>query len=215
MNSPESSAWQRTSPTVIVFFVGKSAKWVYDRYGAFGQVVAAVGITAFLLRNPQYTVLVVLTALLTVVVVGGLQYWFFRFRIEEDRILLRQGVVNRTAVDLPFDRIQGINVNRRPIERALGLVTVILDTPGSIAAEGQLPAVAPDIAERLITRVAEHQNEALPAADETDPTIASQVRRAERKREVLQELSLPEVLRMGLANPGVLLYAALMLVVGR
>ena len=232
MNPPAPGAWQRTSPVAVVFFVGKSAKWVYDRYGAFGQVVAAVGITAFLLRNPQYTVLAVITALLAMVVVGGLQYWFFRFRIEEDRILIRQGVVNRTAVDLPFDRIQGINVNRRPIERALGLVTVVLDTPGSGSAEGQLPTVDPEIAERLLAKVAEHQvdepeggagraRDLNAAARERIPGEAEGSANGAREHatrtqgEVLQELTNRDLFRMGLVSRGVMLYALLLLVLGR
>lgn len=216
MLSPaDSGAWQRTSRVAIVIFFGRAAKWVYDRYGAFGQVVAAAGITALLVRNPQYTVLAVVVALLTVTVAGALQYWFFRFRIDADRILVRHGVVKRTALDLPFDRIQGINVNRRPLERALGLVTVVLDTPGSIAAEAELPAVDPGIAERLIAEVAEHQDGAPTESEETDPAAAGRPGRKERKRTLLQQLSLSEVLRMGVASPGVMLYAALLLVVGR
>ncbi len=232
MNPPGPGAWQRTSPVAIVFFVGKSAKWVYDRYGMFGQVVAAIGVTAFLLRNPQYTVLAALTALLTVALVGGLQYWFFRFRIEDDRILIRQGVVNRTAVDLPFDRIQGINVNRRPIERVLGLVTVVLDSPGSISAEGQLPTVDPEIAEQLLAKVAEHQVEApdggAGAAKDVDatahdwipgeaegPATGASGRAARAEGEVLQKLTSRDLFRMGLVSRGLVLYAVLLLVVGR
>ena len=233
MNPPGPGAWQRTSPVAIVLFVGKSAKWVYDRYGLFGQVVAAIGITAFLLRNPQYTVLAVLIALLTAVVAGGLQYWFFRFRIEDDRILIRQGVVSRTAVDLPFDRIQGINVNRRPIERVLGLVTVVLDTPGSISAEGQLPAVAPEIAEQLLAKVAKRQGEESDwlagTADDPDSAARDPVSReaegrraagasasaAGTPREVLQKLTGRDLFRMGLVSRGLVLYAVLMLVVAR
>ncbi len=232
MNPPGPGAWQRTSPVAIVFFVGKSAKWVYDRYGMFGQVVAAIGVTAFLLRNPQYTVLAALTALLTVALVGGLQYWFFRFRIDDDRILIRQGVVNRAAVDLPFDRIQGINVNRRPIERVLGLVTVVLDTPGSISAEGQLPTVDPEIAEQLLAKVAEHQADGpeggagtahdldaaerdRTAGESQGPATGARLDAARARGEVLQELASRDLFRMGLVSRGFVLYGLLLLVVAR
>ena len=43
------------------------------------------------------------------------------------RILIRQGFLKKTALDLPFDRVQGINVERSVIDRLLGLVT---DQPG-------------------------------------------------------------------------------------
>ena len=173
LSRSDSGGWQRTSPVAIAIFVGRSAKSGYDRYGAWSQTVAAIGVTAFLLRNPQYTVLTLTAVLIIVVLVGGLRYWFFRFRIEDDRIFIRQGVLNRTAVDLPFDRVQGINVNRGPLERILGLVTVVIDTPGSVSAEGQLPAVSPAIAERLFARVAAHQGPAPDAAGAAETLAAA------------------------------------------
>ena len=60
-----------------------------------------------------------------------LRYWFFRLRIEEDRILIRQGVLRKTSLDLPLDRVQGINIERSLTDRVLGLVTVMVDTAGS------------------------------------------------------------------------------------
>lgn len=228
----DSGGWQRTSPVAIAIFVGRSAKSGYDRYGAWSQTIAAIGVTAFLLRNPQYTALILTAVLIIVLLVGGLRYWFFRFRIDEDRILIRQGVLNRTAVDLPFERIQGINVNRGPLERILGFVTVVIDTPGSLSAEGQLPAVSPGIAERLITRVAEHQGLApdAPATPDTGPDgapaeglegkarqlAAIGLRAPEERGEVLHRLANRELLKLGLAKPGAsLYYLAALILVGR
>lgn len=228
----DSGGWQRTSPVAIAIFVGRSAKSGYDRYGAWSQTIAAIGVTAFLLRNPQYTALILTAVLIIALLVGGLRYWFFRFRIEEDRILIRQGVVNRTAVDLPFERVQGINVNRGPLERILGLVTVVIDTPGSLSAEGQLPAVSPGIAERLITTVAEHQGLApdATATPDTGPDggpaaglegkarqlADAGLRAPEERGEVLHRLTNRELLKLGLARPGAsLYYLAALIFVGR
>ena len=152
---PESGAWQRTSPFAIVFFVGTTARKIIDGYG---QVAATVGVTAFLLRNPEYAALVITIGSVALLTVAFLRYWCFRFRIDEDRILIREGVLRRKALDLPFSRIQGVNIQRRLSERVLGLVTVVLDTPGSIAAEGQLRTVKPEVADQLLAKVAAHRH---------------------------------------------------------
>ena len=221
LNPHATGTWQRTSPVAIAIFVGRAAKWVYNHHGAMGQFVVAVGAVAFLLRNPQYAIATIAAALLLVLTVGILQYWFFRFRIEDDRILIRQGVLKRTATAVPFERIQGINVDRRLAERLLGLVTVALDTPGAAGAEGELPAVAPEVAERLLAKVAEHHGEASPeeagresgarAEAETASVPEARRDRRERRGDIVQQLGLRDVLRLGVASPGVLLYGVLLL----
>ena len=242
LNPRGTGSWQRTSPVAIAIFVGRAAKWVYNHHGAMGQFVVAVGAVAFLLRNPQYAIATIAAALLLVLTVGILQYWFFRFRIEDDRILIRQGVLKRTATAVPFERIQGINVDRRLAERLLGLVTVALDTPGAAGAEGELPAVAPEVAERLLAKVAEHQGEAsleragtesgartgsqerfagddeagaaaeaeAGAAAETASVPKARRDRRERRGDIVQQLGLRDVLRLGVASPGVFLHGVVL-----
>ena len=107
----------------------------------------------FLSRETRRVALAIPVGILAIIAAGVLQYWFFRFRIEEDRIHIHQGVVRKTALDLPFDRVQGINVERSLIDRILGLVTVSLDTAGSGTVEGQLPSVTSELADDLRGRI--------------------------------------------------------------
>lgn len=222
-DSPAQVPWKRTSPFAIVHFVWTTAKGFAD---GWGRLVTYFGITAVLLRYRQYLAVGIAIGMLTLIVVAVLRWWFFRFRIVEDRIHIREGVVRRTALDIPFDRIQGINVNRRLVERVVGLVTVVIDTPGTLAAEGQLPSVDPEVADQLLTRVEAHRGggafrstgadepwvapgdtgEAVPAeADASD----AQPGQPERGGQVLQRLAMPDLVRMGLVSPPVLLLALL------
>lgn len=212
----------------MVFFVGTTARKIIDGYG---QVAATIGVTAFLVRNPEYAVLVITIVSAALLAVAFLRYWCFRFRIDEDRILIREGVLSRTALDLPFERIQGVNIRRRLTERVLGLVTVVLDTAGSTAAEGQLRTVKPEVAHRLLERVAEYRDgvvagrpstptDALPHPEERPPVAAEAPGPvADRRRlgdpgEVLQALTPADLFRMGLTRPRGLLLAVLAAVLG-
>ena len=230
-DSPDCGVWRRTSPFAIVHFVWTTAKGFAD---GWGRLVTYFGITAVLLRYRRYLAVGVAIGLLTLIVVAALRWWFFRFRIVADRIHIREGVVRRTALDIPFDRIQGINVNRRLVERVVGLVTVVIDTPGTLAAEGQLPSVDPEVADRLLRRVEAHRGggavrdfearpamgtgaeEPLDAPDATGDTVRGetgardpQPGQPERGVEVLQKLAMPDLVRMGLVSPPVLLLALL------
>ena len=167
--------WQRTSPFAIVFFVGKTIK-TYARN--FTQLIVTFGALAVLIRRTPYLFLLIPLGVLAIIASGVLQYWFFRFRIQDDRILIRQGVLKKTSLDLPFDRVQGINVERSLIDRALGLVTVSLDTAGSAGAEGQLPSVNTELADLLRTRVGARQRarsaDAVGGGDEQPTGVAAE-----------------------------------------
>ncbi len=78
---------------------------------------------------------------------AALKYWFFRFQLKEDRVLIRKGVLKRHLLDLPFDRIQGVRVERSLIDRLLRLVSVSLDTAGNAMIACELPSVSKETAE--------------------------------------------------------------------
>ena len=208
----------------MVFFAGTTARSIFDGYG---RLAAYFGMTAVLLRYRRYLPLGIALGMLTLIGVAALRWWFFRFRIEEDRIHIREGMVKHTVLDIPFDRIQGINVNRRLVERVVGLVTVVLDTPGTLAAEGHLPAVEPELADQLLRKVEAHRglgavgrpateagahsirDEPSAVPDVVEAATAAHQGHAEREVHVLQTLSVPDLFRMGLANPPVLVLALL------
>ncbi len=192
--------WRRTSPFAIIHFVWTTAKGAAD---GWGRVATTFGIAAVLLRYRTYLVAGIAIGMSALVAGSVLLWWSFRYRIAEDRILIREGVVNRTALDIPFDRIQGINVTRRLVERVVGLVTVVIDTPGTRAAEGHLPSVDPATADQLLRRVEAHRGPV--AADEP----AAHPEREEPEAGILQKLSAADLVRLGLANPPVLLLAFL------
>ena len=145
--------WRRTSPFAIVFFLGATVRTIARSYLELAASFGAIAYLSRFLPGEGSLGMAVALVLLAIVVVALMRYWFFRFRLEEDRVLIRQGFVRRTALDLPFDRVQGINVERSLVDRVLGLVTVRLDTAGSMVAEGRLPSVSTELADWLRGRV--------------------------------------------------------------
>ena len=200
--STDSGQWRRISPFAVVFFVGKTIRSLVRGYV---QLVATFGAIAVLIRGTPYTTFLIPLAVLAVIAVAVLRWSFFRFRIEEDRIRIRQGILERTSVDLPFDRIQGINVERRPVDRLLGLVTVNLDTAGSETTEGQLPCVSRDLADELRARIGSGDRGRSVERPTTDRSPG----------EALLRLGTGDMFRIGLGSDNILLAMTLIAAVWR
>lgn len=219
MRPSDPGAWQRTSPFAIVFFIGRTIK-SFTR--SLIQLLATFGALLVLIeRNPQVA-LAIPVGILAIIAAGVLQYWFFRFRIEEDRIHIHQGVVRKTALDLPFDRVQGINVERSLIDRILGLVTVSLDTAGSATAEGQLPSVTSELADDLRGRIrASRPAKVADDASTGDPAVSADgvtpesATPAESLGQILLKLGAGDIVRIGLANRNLVVAAAFLGIFGQ
>ena len=215
LNPSDSGAWERASPFAIVYFVGKTVR-TFAR--SFVQLAATFGALALLTERKSFLVLAIPVGILVILAIGVVQYWFFRFRLEEDRILIRQGFLRKTALDLPYDRVQAINVERSVLDRLLGLVTVSLDTAGSAGAEGQLPSVSLECAEWLRARVAIGRGGRIgdDAAAGGEPSADPTVERVGGERpgpvgylgEELLKLTSGDMIRIGLSNRNILVAAA-------
>jgi putative membrane protein len=167
LKSVEPGRWRRTSPFAILFFFGKLLKTIAQNawqslaplaafvYAYEGELVTKVafGVIGFF-------------AIATTVSV--LNYWFFRYQLNDDSILIRQGIVKKKQLDIKFDRIQGLNTQQNIVFRYFGLVTVHFDTAGSAGNEGNLPAVTRQFADSLRSRIGDRPGSGTVDAQSSD-----------------------------------------------
>lgn len=168
MSSDNSEGWRRTSPLAAIFYLGK----IYQAI-AKNLVPSVAPLAAFLFAsqgNVFYKIVFGVSAFITVTIIGAiLRYWFFRFRITDNSVLIREGVLKKTQLDIKFDRIQGIATQQNIVFRYFGLVTIKLDTAGSAKQEGNLPAVKMAFAKSLKDRI---RQESHSSGRDTDPESA-------------------------------------------
>ena len=98
--------------------------------------------------------LAVLIALLGLVWVL-LRYRVWAYEVRADALYLQRGVLTHTRTVVPYVRIQHVDTTRGPVERALGLSTLVVYTAGSRGADVSIPGLAPAEAADLQTRVKE------------------------------------------------------------
>ncbi|MYC87520.1 MAG: PH domain-containing protein [Gemmatimonadales bacterium] len=219
MSPPNPGDWQRSSPFALLFFAGNVFR-ILAR-AMMGALIPLIAIVPLVRDDPRALgiLLLVLGAILLLpFVVGTVQWACFRFRIAGDRLLIRKGVLKKTALDLPYERVQGINVRRSPVDRLFGLVTVTLDTSGSVQAEGKLPSIKAEVAHRLQRSVTalrpvlggaaagEGDSE---AAGRSGSAAAAEARPGVEPGPVLLRLGPADMVRIGLASRNFIFVAAL------
>jgi hypothetical protein len=130
------------------------------RWGLLATVVAivpAVAITVidrFVLGFSSLlgpAVGVVLLALAVVYVLALYRSW--RYWLDDDALELERGVLTKVDTAVPFVRIQHVDTRRDPLDRGLGLASVVVYTAGSRGADVTIPGLRPAEARDLRNRL--------------------------------------------------------------
>jgi len=197
LSKTDRKRWSHTSPLAAIFYLGRI-------YKAIGQnaVQSFAPLAAFLVAyegDLMGKIVFGIVAFVAITVSGAvIRYWFFRYRITNDSVLIRGGVLKKIQLDIKFDRIQAINTKQNVIYRAFDLVTVEFDTAGSAKLEGHLPAIKSALANSLREKI-RSENQSVDIEDEVKPESRS-----------LLQLDNRDMFRIGLSNNRALIFLALL-----
>ncbi|MGD2215314.1 MAG: PH domain-containing protein [Gemmatimonadales bacterium] len=112
-----------------------------------GALLAPEGIRLF--APGVIAALAALVALGLALLWPGLRYRFWRWQVEADRVLIVKGVVWRSRSLIPRVRIQHVDTRSSPLQRWLGLNSLVIYTAGTRGADVEIPGLAADEAERM------------------------------------------------------------------
>ncbi len=84
-----------------------------------------------------------------------LRYRIWSFRVREDALYLERGVIRHVRTVAPHVRIQHVDTARGPLERSLGLSTLVVYTAGSRGADVSIPGLTTEEATDLQARLKE------------------------------------------------------------
>jgi putative membrane protein len=188
------SEWRRVSPIAIVYFAFDALRQAVSLWPALVPLVA--GGESFRKLFFSYG----LPGLLAVFVLSVfLHFWFFRYRIEADRIQLHTGIFNRKRLTLYFDRVQQADIAQPFYFRPFGLATLGLESAGSRQQEVDIPGLTFAAAHELKDRILEQQR--------TGEEQGEQVAETPAAPDYELHLRWTEVARYGLMFNGLLLLA--------
>jgi len=146
---PELSALRPLDPRVVKAW---RVAWLITA----GLVALAAAILLLLGRGAVAAAAAVLTlaCLAAAAYLPPARYRAWAFQLRPAGLLVRQGLLWRSVSVVPHARIQYVDTRRGPLERALGLATVVVYTAGSRGAAVRIPGLAVADAEALRDRLA-------------------------------------------------------------
>lgn len=100
-------------------------------------------------NRPELIPLVILGVLLISLFFRWLAWLRTHYHIGEDDIRIERGILSRSARSIPYDRIQDVSVEQKPLARILGIGEVKFETGGGEGEDAKLSYVSLEEAERL------------------------------------------------------------------
>jgi uncharacterized membrane protein YdbT with pleckstrin-like domain len=149
------------------------ARWLFFFRGIFSSIFFVFFLSFFLsgfllasIATGSYNFTLVLTIILiflAVVIVlafiySRLAYKFWKYEFTDEQLRIERGIIWKRYSNLPYQRIQNVDINRGIIARICGFSSVHIQTAGysmptgrgyGRSPEGYIPAVSVEEAERI------------------------------------------------------------------
>lgn len=136
--------WRRMPGFALIYFMGQFGSQLLNQIPLIAASLVAV-VSFDSLPLPHVAIML----LLLVVLSGLASYLSFSYIQQRDRFLVRRGIFSRERIELPFARIQNINIKQPIYYRPFNLVILGLDTAGSAGKEIEIAALSYGDAERI------------------------------------------------------------------
>lgn len=130
----------------------------------------------------------------------------YTFYLSDDGFHLQKGLFNRREIEIPFDRIQNINLQQNFLQQILSVVGLDIETAGESKAEVQIKALRKEDAEELKSLLLRRKYEKL-SEDDLDDQVNFQDETNDKLNDNLQydervifQLGFLELLKVGLSS---------------
>lgn len=132
--------WQRVSLiSIIYFFVSRGLKIVKEL--AMNAAPAFVGLLVAVDDKAYWFSIAAIGFIALIIIDIVALYLTFRYRVEDEQIIVRQGVFKKEILNLKYVRVQNINNAVPWYFKPFNLVRCSLDSAGSAAKEVSIPGI--------------------------------------------------------------------------
>ena len=94
---------------------------------------------------------------IVVLVSSLINFYYFRFFIQQDDMVIRKGLINKKTITIPLKNIQAVHIEQTWMHQLLKIARVKIDTAGSDKAEATIDAIAIEKAGMLRTFLMESE----------------------------------------------------------
>lgn len=138
-----------------------------------------------------------------ITVVGAiLSYFRYYYFVDETSLNIHKGVLGKTKVNLPFERIQNINFEQKIIHQLFGVVSLQIDTAGSSGAEIKIDALPKQEAETIRDYILEQKREIIANSiqDDEDSEIIHEPVIEKMPDELILNLGIVDLIKVGVSQ---------------
>ena len=194
------SHWSGLSPWSIISYTLNTIRLVITNGYAMIPVVYTGWKQGF---NSPWVIVAVVGVALAVLVYAIIQWAMFRYRLYEDKLGVRQGLIFKKTHEIPLSKIQNVRLEQPFYFRPMGLYSLVVETAGSKEDEAVLAAVSYRKAIQLKKRLV---NPLLPTPLASDPenvalddgTILDERAEPKNRSKTLARKDLKQLLLFGL-----------------
>ncbi|RDI14345.1 PH domain-containing protein [Flavobacterium sp. AG291] len=107
--------------------------------------------------NKIYLTIGILAVFVLVAVIAYLKYINFTFYLDEENeeFVIKRGIINKSRLGIPLDKIQQVNINQSFLQKIIGVHALEVDTAGTAQKEVTIKAITHDLAQSLKSRLLE------------------------------------------------------------
>lgn len=143
----------------------------------------------------DYWVLFIVVAALIGMVYSIINYFRYYFYLDKEELVIESGVLKRSRLNVPFDRIQTINFEQNIIHRMFNVVRLKIDTAGSAKAEFQFHAIDSEKANQLRNVLLAKRKMA--SKSQKEETLHKKTKVEETQYKTIMQLSLLDLIKAG------------------
>lgn len=137
----------------------------------------------------------VIALFIGLLVIAILTYRNFYFYTLGEAFIIEKGVFGREKINVPFERIQTVNINQNLIQRLLGVVGLKIDTAGSSVKELEIAALPKSLARHIQSFLMENRLQEMAMKDSSE-----EVKEVREEQKALMELQLIDLIKIGLTE---------------
>lgn len=147
-----SDQWFRVSPIAILYFFVKTLFFLINNVLIYMLPLFAFNLNK--LKENPYIFSAGASVIVLLVLIGAIiKYIFYFYRLSADRVEIRQGLFQKSHLDLPFSKIQNVKIIQPFYYRLSTFCIIELDTAGSVHQEANIVAIRMDMAESFMQKV--------------------------------------------------------------
>ncbi|MCB0669262.1 MAG: PH domain-containing protein [Saprospiraceae bacterium] len=141
--------------------------------------------------SPDNAKITIAIVAIIVILVSVWRYFRFYFFLSDNKLHVYKGILTRTKLDIPFDRIQSITFEQNVVHQLFNVARIKIDTAGSSGEEFEFAALDLKRADELRTFILSRKT-----GEETDLQVAT----TKEQGKLMLNLSISDLLKVGISQ---------------